>query len=117
VNTASGLAVRVKEGYGPYASAKAGLIAMTKALALENAPLIRANVVAPGAVNTAFLSGGTGRSSRAVQLDVEAYAKSLPLGRVAEPEDVIGPILFLAGEASRYMTGQVLFVNGGGFMP
>lgn len=121
INTASGLASWIRPGYGPYAAAKAGLIAMTKTIALENAPRIRANVVAPGAVDTAFLRGGTGRRAADAdmppRLDLAAYAKTIPLARIAVPEDVVGPILFLAGEASRYMTGQVLWVNGGGYMP
>lgn len=121
INSASGLASWIRPGYGPYAAAKAGLIAMTKTIALENAPDIRANVVAPGAVDTAFLRGGTGRTEPDAdtppRLDLAAYAKTIPLARIAAPEDVVGPILFLAGEASRYMTGQVLWVNGGGYMP
>jgi len=121
VNTASGLAAWIRPGYGPYASAKAGLIAMTKTIAVENAPLIRANVVAPGAVDTAFLRGGTGRPVKndpgPARLDVAAYSKAIPLGRIALPDDVVGPILFLASEAARYITGQVLWVNGGAYMP
>ena len=119
VAIASGLAQNVRPGYGPYSAAKAGLIALTKTLALENAPLVRANAVAPGAVDTAFLRGGTGRSdeSGAVSLKVEAYAAMIPLKRIAVVEDVVGPVLFLLGPGSRYMTGQVLWVNGGAYMP
>ena len=121
INTASGLAAWIRPGYGPYAAAKAGLIAMTKTIAVENAPRIRANVVAPGAVDTAFLRGGTGRTpadtDMPARLDLAAYAKAIPLSRIAVAQDIVGPILFLAGEASRYMTGQVLWVNGGSYMP
>ena len=121
VTAASGLAVHVEPGVAPYAASKAGLIALTKALAKENAPAIRANVVAPGAVDTAFSRGGTGREpiedwfhSRAMGDDI---LKTIPLGRIAVPDDVVGPILFLAGDASRFMTGQVLYINGGRLMP
>lgn len=117
VHTASGLAYRVLPGYAPYSAAKAGVIALTKAIALENAPAIRANVIAPGAVDTEFLSGGTGRAGIATQLDREAYLKTIPLGRLAVANDVVGPILFLLGSGARYMTGQVLMINGGGLMP
>ena len=118
VHVASGLAARVMPGYGPYAAAKAGLIALTKTIALENAPLVRANVVAPGAVDTAFLSGGTGRArGEAPGLDREAYVRGVPMGRIGEPDDVVGPILFLLSAASGYMTGQVLWVNGGSYLP
>ncbi|MBL8699999.1 MAG: SDR family oxidoreductase [Alphaproteobacteria bacterium] len=121
VNVASGLATRVMPGYSGYASAKAGMIAMTKAIALEEAPVLRANCVAPGAVDTPFLTGGTGRDPRPgsnpTRLDTAAYVKSLPAARMAVAEDVVGPILFLLGPAARYVTGQTLYVNGGGFMP
>lgn len=117
VHTASGLAYRVLPGYAPYSAAKAGVIALTKAIALENAPTIRANVIAPGAVDTEFLSGGTGRDAMAVQLDRAAYLRTIPLGRIADANDVVGPILFLLGAGARYMTGQVLMINGGGQMP
>ena len=77
------------------------------------------NCVPPSAVDTAFLRGGTGRSdeSRPPHLDIESYAKAIPMGRIAQPEDVAGPILFLLSNAAVYVTGQVLFVNGGLYMP
>jgi len=118
VNMASSLAVRVSAGYGPYAASKAGVIALTKALASENAPRLRANALAPSAVDTAFLAGGTGRvDNESWQRDFSQYLQVIPLRRLAVVDDVVGPILFLAGPASRYMTGQVLYVNGGGVTP
>lgn len=119
VNVSSGLAQFIRPHYGPYAAAKAGMIALTKTLALEHAPKVRCNLVAPGAVDTAFLRGGTGRSDEAGQatIDVAAYSSMMPLKRIAEPDDIVGPILFLLGRGSRYMTGQSLWVNGGAYMP
>lgn len=117
VHTASGLASNVRPGFGAYGAAKAGVIALTKALARENGPSIRANVVAPAAVDTEFLHGGTGRKQTEHKMDWDAYLKMIPLGRIAEPLDIVGPILFLAGPASRYMTGQVLWINGGSLTP
>ncbi|MBL4756334.1 MAG: SDR family oxidoreductase [Rhizobiales bacterium] len=124
ITIASGLAVHVEKGVSAYAASKAGVIAFTKALARENAPMIRANVVAPGAVDTAFLRGGTGRvSDNADKNWFDAsfggpdILKTIPMGRIAVPDDVVGPILFLAGDASRFMTGQVLYVNGGRLTP
>ncbi len=119
VNTASGLAIRSTAGFGPYSAAKAGVLGLTRSLAIECAPAIRVNAIAPTAVDTAFLRGGTGRSDEraASQIDLAAYVKNIPLGRVATPEDVIGPILFLLGPAARYMTGQVLHINGGQLTP
>lgn len=119
VMVASGLASHVRAGYGAYSMSKAGVIAMTKTLALENAPAIRVNAVAPGLVDTAFLRGGTGRSEEDKEaiINMEAYRNALPLKRLADPDDIVGPIDFLLSHASRYMTGQVLWINGGGFMP
>ena len=117
VNTATGLAFRAAPGYAPYSAAKAGVVALTRTLALEAAPGVRVNAVAPGAVQTPFLTGGTGRAENdGLRFDVAAYAASVPLARIAEPADVVGPILFLLGPGSRYMTGQVRLVNGGLYM-
>ena len=119
VTVASGLAQFIRPGHGAYAMAKAGIIAMTKTMALEEAPRLRVNAVAPGPVQTAFLTGGTGRSTEeeASIVDAEQIARLTPLGRIAMPEDVAGPIQFLLGDQSRFMTGQVLWINGGAYMP
>jgi 3-oxoacyl-[acyl-carrier protein] reductase len=117
VNVSSGLALRAAAGYGPYAACKAGMISLTKTIAVEHAPAVRANAVAPAAVDTEFLRGGTGRDSRANHIDFDAYVKMIPLGRIAVAEDIVGPVLFLLSPASAYMTGQVLYVNGGMLTP
>jgi 3-oxoacyl-[acyl-carrier protein] reductase len=119
VMTGSGLGHLARPGYGPYAISKAGIAALTRQLALELAPDIRVNCVSPSAVDTAFLRGGTGRSDETgpVHLDLETYTRAIPLGRIAEARDITGPILFLLSDAARYMTGQVLHVNGGTHMP
>lgn len=118
VNVASGLAHFTRPGFGPYAAAKAGMISLTKTLALEAAPDIRVNAVAPSAVNTAFLSGGTGRQpTERAPVDLNAMAAAAPLKRMATPEDVADPILFLIGPGAAFMTGQILWVNGGAYMP
>jgi NAD(P)-dependent dehydrogenase (short-subunit alcohol dehydrogenase family) len=119
INIASGLGSFIRPHYGPYAASKAGMIALTKTLALEHAPTVRANAVGPGAVDTAFLRGGTGRSEErnASTLDIEAYSAMIPLRRIAVAEDIVGPVMFLLGAQSGYMTGQTLWVNGGAYMP
>ena len=119
VHCVSGLAAHVRGGYGPYGVAKAGMVNMTKTLALEAAPEIRVNAVGPAAVDTAFLRGGTGRSheDKTPHLDIDAYVAMTPLARMATPEDIVGPIVFLLGPDSAFMTGQVLWINGGGYMP
>lgn len=121
INTASGLAYKGMPGTSPYGAAKAGVIALSKSLAQECAPDIRVNVIAPGAVDTAFLRGGTSRGGeeqgRAANIDIDHYSEATPLKRLAVVDDVVGPILFLAGDAARFITGQVIHINGGGYMP
>lgn len=119
VMTGSGLGHFARPGYGAYAISKAGVAALTRQLALELAPHIRVNCVAPSAVDTAFLRGGTGRSdeNQEMRIDLNEYCKQIPLKRIAKPADISGPILFLLSDSSRYMTGQVLHVNGGTYMP
>ena len=91
----------------PYSAAKAGVIGLTKALAKELGPSgIRVNCVAPGAIETdmtAFLTPE----------DRAALAGEAPLGRMGTPEEVADAIRFLAGEEARFITGQVLRVDGG----
>lgn len=119
LHVASGLGAWARPMFGAYGPAKAGMILMVRELALENAPKVRVNAVAPGAVDTAFLRGGTGRSdeSAAPSLDPNAYGKVVPLGRMAVPQDVSDPILFMISPAASYITGQTLQINGGTFMP
>ena len=119
VHAATGLAAWIRPGYGAYAIAKAGLIALTKTLALESAPRVRVNAVCPGAVETAFLRGGTGRTdeSAPVHIDLAPYIAAIPMARLAQPADVVGPICFLLSSESSYMTGQCLWINGGAYMP
>jgi 3-oxoacyl-[acyl-carrier protein] reductase len=117
VTMSSGLADVCNPGYSPYSAAKAAVVALTRTLAREQAPAIRCNCVSPGGVNTPFLTGGTGRDHVEQRLDVEAYEKLVPLGRIGKSEDVAGPILFLLSAAASYITGQVVHINGGALMP
>jgi 3-oxoacyl-[acyl-carrier protein] reductase len=123
VAVSSGLAVNVEPGFGPYSASKAGLIALAKVLAKEAAPDVRVNIVAPGMVDTPFLAGGTGRprAENVVPVEETEFFKvvkpSILLGRIATPDDVVDPILFLLGNGSRYMTGQTIHINAGRYMP
>ena len=91
----------------PYSAAKAGVIGLTKALAKELGPSgIRVNCVAPGAILTEMNGALT-------EEDREALARETPLGRLGTPEEVAEAIFFLAGEGARFITGQVLSVDGG----
>ena len=118
VNIASGLAHFARPNFGPYSAAKAGLFGFTKTLALEVAPDVRVNAVAPSVIDTDFIRGGVGRTKAdPLDIDFNIIAEMTPLKRVAPPEDVVGPIMFLLSDASQYMTGQVLWVNGESYMP
>jgi NAD(P)-dependent dehydrogenase (short-subunit alcohol dehydrogenase family) len=126
VNVGSSLAYNPLRGVAAYAAAKAGLVALTKSLAVENAPQIRANLVAPSAIDTGFLAGGGGvRGAEAAKSGGDSwfrdmardYLPTIPLGRIAAPEDIVGPVLFLAGRSAGFITGQVLHVNGGRVTP
>lgn len=107
-------------GYAAYGAAKAGLNAIIRILAAELAPGIRVNGVAPGAVDTAFIRGGYGvgasEDGDPERIDLADYIDKVPLGRMAVADDIVGPVLFLLSDAARYITGQVLHVNGGAFM-
>ena len=120
VNMSSGLGFVGREGYAPYSAAKAALVALTKTLATELAPAIRVNAVAPGAVQTAFLSGGLAHSEAtdkaAKRLDIENYKKIVPLQEIAQAREIALPILFLLGNAARHITGETLHINGGALM-
>jgi NAD(P)-dependent dehydrogenase (short-subunit alcohol dehydrogenase family) len=123
VLTSSGLATNPEPTYGAYSMSKAALIALAKTIAKEGATALARIVGAPGVVDTAFLSGGTGGGQGGPGWfqslgDLRArILASIPMQRMAQPADVAGPMLFLSGEASRYMTGQVLYINGGRLMP
>lgn len=89
-----------------YSASKAALVAMTTALAIELAPAIRVNAVAPG--NTMTELTGT-----ADETTVSGFDTLTPLGRSARPQEIAEVIVFLTSPASSYMTGQVLVVDGG----
>lgn len=94
-----------------YSASKGGIVSMSRGLARSFAPDgVRVNVVAPGGVDTAMLHGGQGASA------VESFISMIPLGRLAEPEEMAGPVLFLASDASSYMTGALLNVSAGQLM-
>ncbi|MCF2556916.1 MAG: 3-oxoacyl-ACP reductase FabG [Bacteroidales bacterium] len=90
-----------------YSAAKAGLIGLGKALAKEEGPSgVTVNILAPGVVDTDMMAGFSPE-------DKQALAEETPVGRLGSPEEMARTLLFLAGEESGYITGQVLGQNGG----
>jgi 3-oxoacyl-[acyl-carrier protein] reductase len=99
---------RGEPGHADYAASKGALQALTKTLAVELAArAITVNCVAPGWIDTEMVAAALTGERRA---EVE---RSIPLGRIAAPEDVAGPIVFLCSSLARHVTGEVLNVNGG----
>lgn len=110
VNISSVGAYKTTDLYGVYSLSKDALIHLTRQLAVELAPGVRVNAIAPGLVRTemarALWEGGRG----------EVIAESYPLKRLGEPADVANAAVFLVSEASRWMTGQTLVLDGGGLL-
>ncbi len=106
VNVSSVGGLLTEPGIGWYNATKAALVHLTRQLAVEMAPGVRVNAVAPGVVRTHL--------ARALWEPYEQpLADALPLGRIGEPDDIADAIIFLAGRASRWVTGQTLVVDGG----
>jgi NAD(P)-dependent dehydrogenase (short-subunit alcohol dehydrogenase family) len=109
INIASTAALKADAGMGAYCIAKAGVVMLTRVLALELAQYnIRVNAVAPYIVKTKFSQPLWSEPEALKQIESE-----IPLGRLAEPRDIVGSVLFLASDASSYITGQTIIVDGG----
>ena len=111
INVASDLGILGRAGFAPYCAAKAGVIGLTKSLALEFAPHIRVNAIAPGPVATTMLS------PQSMSAETLALELDIPQRRFAEPAEIAATALFLASDLSRFYCGQVLGPNGGSVMP
>lgn len=109
VNISSIASVKALDGRIAYCTSKAAIAHMTRMLALEWGPHgIRSNAIAPGFIRTRMNA-----DLRAIPEKAAAMTNQVPLKRFAEPEELVGPLLFLASPASRYVNGHVLFVDGG----
>ena len=107
VNISSFAAARAHRYMAAYDATKAGMEGMTRTMAIDLAPFgIRVNVVGPGAIHTEeFAAAGEEAKQR--------RAQTVPLGRVGYPEDIAGAVLFLCSDDASYITGQVIYVDGG----
>ena len=113
VNIASDAARGGSSGEAVYAACKGGLVALSKTLAREHARHnITVNVVCPGPTDTALLAGFAEGASNPEKL-MDAFKKAIPLGRLGQPDDLAGAIVFLSSADSSFITGQVLSVSGG----
>jgi 3-oxoacyl-[acyl-carrier protein] reductase len=112
INTASVLGLIGSEGFVAYGAAKAGLVALTRQIAVEYGPKVRANVIAPGSIDTPRF-----RKVAEEMDDTEGFltglARVIPLRRLGTAEDVAGIALFLASDQSAYVSGAVIPADGG----
>ncbi len=114
VNVSSGAARKGLKNLTAYAASKGAVEAFTRALAVEAAPTVRVNVVAPGVTGSpkirASMDGAPGGP------DVKTLSRGTPLRRIAEPEEIADAIVFLASDQASFITGETLSVNGGAIM-
>jgi NAD(P)-dependent dehydrogenase (short-subunit alcohol dehydrogenase family) len=118
VNVSSVHAIQTSANIAAYAASKGGLLALTRAMAIEFAPdNIRVNAILPGAVDTPMLRAGLGRGHVGhgdMQERLDNLARKTVNGRVGQPQEIANAIYFLAdNEQSSFMTGQAMVVDGG----
>jgi NAD(P)-dependent dehydrogenase (short-subunit alcohol dehydrogenase family) len=112
ISTSSVLGLIGSEGYVAYGAAKAGLVALTRQIAVEYGPMIRANVIAPGSIDTPRFR------KVAEEMDdtagfLEGLARVIPLRRLGTADDVASIALFLASDQSAYTSGAIVPADGG----
>jgi 3-oxoacyl-[acyl-carrier protein] reductase len=111
ISITSGRAFQGAKNAAHYASSKAGIIGFSKSLALELGPRqITVNVICPGITDTAQPRGHQSEEQ------IYAQAQKIPLGRIGQPDDLLGAAVFLASDAAAFITGQTVIVNGGSIM-
>ncbi len=113
VNISSDAARVGSSGEAVYAACKAGIVAFSKTMAREHSRNgITFNVVCPGPTDTALLASVTDAAANPEKLR-EAFRRSIPIGRIGQPDDLAGAVMFFASDAAGFVTGQVLSVSGG----
>ena len=108
INMSSMASIDKSPAMSAYASSKAAVNHMTRNLAFDYGPVIRVNAIGPGAIKTDALAS-------VLTDEIEKkMLKNTPLGRLGEPEDIAGAVLYFAAPISKWVSGQIIFVNGGG---
>ncbi|MDP0926999.1 SDR family oxidoreductase [Paracoccus onubensis] len=114
VNIASCWGLRPGPKHAVYCMTKAALAALTQCMGMDHAGQgIRVNAVCPNEVNTPMLRSGFARRGFEPDSAVAELGKTVPIGRIAEPEDIVQVVLFLASDAASYLCGSLVEVNGG----
>jgi len=114
VNTASCWGLRPGPNHAVYCMTKAAIASLTQCMGHDHAHQgIRINAVCPNEVNTPMLRSGFAKRGFDPESAVAELGKTVPLGRIAEPEDIADVVLFLASDAARYMCGALVEINGG----
>jgi len=115
VNTGSGWGLKGGERAASYCAAKGGVVNLTRAMAIDHGKdNIRVNCVCPGDIDTPLLRGEARQLGVSEEKFLQSSASERPLGRIGTPQDVANAVLFLASDLSKWITGAVLVVDGGG---
>ena len=115
MNIASGWGLAGGKEAAAYCASKGGVVLLTKAMALDHGPQnIRVNCICPGDTDTPMLESESVELGISYDQLIKESSSGRPLGRIGTPSDIALSVLFLAGNDSRYITGSVLVVDGGG---
>jgi NAD(P)-dependent dehydrogenase (short-subunit alcohol dehydrogenase family) len=113
VNVASVQAFAAQRGVAAYSASKGGLVALTRAMAIDHAPVVRANCVCPGSVDTPMLRHAAELFADDPEEAIREWGAMHPLGRAAQPEEIAEVVAFLASPAASFITGSAILADGG----
>jgi NAD(P)-dependent dehydrogenase (short-subunit alcohol dehydrogenase family) len=113
INTASGWGIAAGAKAAVYCASKGAVVLLTKAMAIDHGPKIRVNCICPGDTDTGMLRAEAEQLGEASDRFLAEAAKR-PLGRVGSPEEIAQAVLYLASDASSFVTGTALVIDGGG---